>query len=82
MHFVLSSKKTPIQISDMLEEAENMFKSIEHFKIHVYDIRDFWEVEILNQMIVDPGEGGLTAIIWSKLRKSNVNGFPIVKLAK
>jgi hypothetical protein len=32
MHFVFSSKKTPIQISNMLEEAENMFKSIEHFK--------------------------------------------------
>jgi hypothetical protein len=32
MHFVFSSKNTPIQISNMFEEAENMFKSIEHFK--------------------------------------------------
>jgi hypothetical protein len=32
IHFVLTSKKTPMQISNILEEAENMFKSIVHFK--------------------------------------------------
>jgi hypothetical protein len=26
IHFVFTSKKTPIQISNILEEAENMFK--------------------------------------------------------
>jgi hypothetical protein len=32
MHFVFTSKKTPIQISNILQEAENMFKSVVHFK--------------------------------------------------
>jgi hypothetical protein len=32
IHFVFTSKKTPTQISNILEEAENMFKSIVHFK--------------------------------------------------
>jgi hypothetical protein len=32
MHFVFTLKKTPIQISNILQEAENMFKSVVHFK--------------------------------------------------
>jgi hypothetical protein len=32
MHFVFTSKKTAMQISNILEEAENMFKSIVHFE--------------------------------------------------
>jgi hypothetical protein len=28
IHFVFTFKKTPMQMSDILEEAENMFKSI------------------------------------------------------
>jgi Fe2+ or Zn2+ uptake regulation protein len=32
IHFVLTSKNTPMQISDILEEAEKMFNSIVHFK--------------------------------------------------
>jgi Fe2+ or Zn2+ uptake regulation protein len=32
IHFVFTSKKTPLQISNVLEEAQNMFKSIVHFK--------------------------------------------------
>jgi Fe2+ or Zn2+ uptake regulation protein len=32
IHLVFTSKKTPMQFSDILEEAENMFKSIAYFK--------------------------------------------------
>jgi hypothetical protein len=32
IHFVFTSKKTQMQISNILEEAEIMFKSIVHFK--------------------------------------------------
>jgi hypothetical protein len=32
IHFVFTSKKTQIQISNILQEAENMFKSIVDFK--------------------------------------------------
>jgi hypothetical protein len=32
IHFVFTSKKTPMPISNILEEAENMIKSIVHFK--------------------------------------------------
>jgi hypothetical protein len=32
IHFVFTSKKTPMQISNILDEAENMFKSIVHFE--------------------------------------------------
>jgi hypothetical protein len=32
IHFVFTSKKTPLHISNTQEEAENMFKSIVHFK--------------------------------------------------
>jgi hypothetical protein len=30
--FVFTSKKTPMKISNILEEAKNMFKSIVYFK--------------------------------------------------
>jgi hypothetical protein len=39
IHIVFTSKKIAMQISNILKEAENMFKSIAHFKI--YDIKDF-----------------------------------------
>jgi Fe2+ or Zn2+ uptake regulation protein len=41
IYFVFTSKKTPMRISDILEEAENMFKSIVHVIYFIYDIRDF-----------------------------------------
>jgi hypothetical protein len=65
MHFVFTSKKTPIQISDILQEAEHMFKSVVYFE-YMIKKKHFWEVESLNRMIVGPGEGGLTAIIRSR----------------
>jgi hypothetical protein len=32
IHFVFNSEKTPMYFFNTLEEAENMFKSIVHFK--------------------------------------------------
>jgi Fe2+ or Zn2+ uptake regulation protein len=32
IHFVFTSKKTQIQIYNILDEAEKMFRSIVHFK--------------------------------------------------
>jgi hypothetical protein len=32
IHIVFTSKKTPMQISDISEEVENILKSIVHFK--------------------------------------------------
>jgi hypothetical protein len=36
MYFVFTSKKTAMQISNILEEAKNMFRSIVHFKCMIY----------------------------------------------
>jgi hypothetical protein len=38
IHFVFTSKKTQIQISDILEEAESMFKSIAQFEYMIQEI--------------------------------------------
>jgi hypothetical protein len=32
IHFVFTSKETPMQISNILEEAENIFKPTVHFR--------------------------------------------------
>jgi hypothetical protein len=64
IHFVFALKKTLMQISNILEQAENMFYV--NCTLQIYDKRDFWIVEILNRMIVDLRKGGLPAMIRSK----------------
>jgi hypothetical protein len=38
-----TSKKTPMQISNIYEEAENMFKPIVHFKYMILGIFERWK---------------------------------------
>jgi hypothetical protein len=40
--FCVTSKKTAMQISNILEEAANMFKSIVHFKYMILEIFERW----------------------------------------
>jgi hypothetical protein len=43
IHFVFNSKKTAMQISNILEEAAEMFKSIVHFKYMIQEIFERWK---------------------------------------